>query len=113
MPVTWLGPFVEARVSFRDLDRFRDGYFLNPRSLEVFGALEAELQGPANRALRDSAGIEYVSLVDGLKITPDFLRQGECVTYQDVDHFSRCGEAIVGERLLPLLRATGARAWLP
>jgi hypothetical protein len=50
--------------------------------------------------------VGYVSLVQAFAIEPDFLRVGECVTYRDADHFTRCGEDILAQRL-----ATDRAVW--
>ena len=61
VPVIWLGPFVEARVDFRNIEYFiRNGFRINTRSPLVFADLE--------RALRRFAAMEpqhyrYVSLL--------------------------------------------------
>ena len=42
--IVWLGPFVEARVNFRDPPSIaRDAFRMNPVSLQLFKALDAEI----------------------------------------------------------------------
>lgn len=92
----WAGPFVEARVSLKYLGGQQPAFQLNPNSAGLFDWLDAELaQAVAEKAPR----VGYVSLVKGFAINRDFLRQGDCITYRDADHFSRCGEDILARRL--------------
>ena len=48
-------------------------------------------------------GLQYVSLVNSLRINEDFMRVGDCITYLDIDHFSNCGEQILSGKLKPVL----------
>jgi hypothetical protein len=94
VPVVWLGPFAEARVSFSDLV-FRDKPVqVNENSLLVFRDLEkylASLMASENNV----ASLRYISFTDFYKIGKDFLVSGDCITYRDKDHLSTCGEDII------------------
>jgi len=94
--VLWLGPFVEARVDFKNYGSFLNGYEINGVSIKVFDHLEKELK---TLFPDKNGGIKYVSLADILKIEKNFLMVGECLTYRDTDHFSVCGESIIGKKL--------------
>lgn len=96
VPTVWLGPFVEARVDFRDFHLLKGGLLINERSLAHFNRLDTWLV----RRIRDQPrAFAYVSLVDIMGVQRDFLRIGSCVTYRDRDHFSSCGEDIVAAQV--------------
>lgn len=94
VPVTWLGPFVEARIRFEDLQYLSTGLFMNETSLAHFQKLD-ELLISFHESKND---YRYLSLIDFLDLTPNFLLVGDCVTYRDVDHFSACGEELLAQR---------------
>ena len=99
--VFWLGPFVEARVDFRDLRRLAtSGLRMNPVAMAAFERLDTALESTVTEKFK----FEFIPLDKALDIGPSFLLVGDCVTYRDRDHFSICGEKIIGERLKPLLR---------
>lgn len=108
VPAYWLGPWPEARIRFRSRPVLLQGEFrINPRSLAIFEALEPQI-----RALVDAPdGLppgHYLPFGDVLRMEADFLRVGDCLTFRDTDHFSRCGEDIVAREmprlLAPLMR---------
>jgi peptidoglycan/LPS O-acetylase OafA/YrhL len=100
--VIWLGPYVEARVDFRNLKQIaKNGFKINPISLDAFARLEGAIEKYLSSGKH---GFEFVPVGSLLKIDADFLLLGDCLTYRDEDHFSICGEKIVGERLKPALQ---------
>lgn len=94
-PTVWLGPFVEARARLNFNYQGAPPMRLNPQSLNLFAKLDAHLKDLATRQDR----WRYISLVDAFALQPDFLQQGDCVTYRDADHFSLCGEDILAARM--------------
>lgn len=99
--VVWIGPQQEARVDFQNIDDLVfNGLKIGERAIKTFATLDLEIQ---NILKGQGIQFEYFSLTDALKIDPNFLLVGNCFTYRDGDHFSVCGEKIVGERLKPLL----------
>jgi hypothetical protein len=94
--VVWLGPFIEARVRFTDPGRFNNGFKLNENSYALFSKLDRELE-----SLLASQGetFKYIPFSEVIEINPDFLLVGDCLTFRDADHFSGCGEMIVGKRI--------------
>jgi len=100
--VFWLGPFPEARVDFRRIDQLEDGFFLNENSLAAFRNLDLHIK---QRTRHASGKFRYVSLVDILNMDRDFLLIGDCLTFRDRDHFSVCGERIVGEKIMAAILA--------
>lgn len=94
--VIWLGPFAEARLDFKDFRRFTKGYEMNDVALEAFDHLENEIKSNFSGY---HGRVKYRSLADILQIDKGFLMVGNCLTYRDSNHFSACGEQIVGDRI--------------
>ncbi|MGV7215891.1 acyltransferase family protein [Bradyrhizobium sp. UFLA05-112] len=107
--VIWLGPFVEARVNFNDLESMKRvakaGFPLNRVSVDIFSALEKRIRDSVARQRRD---FHYLSFFDVVR--PDAMRllEGNCLTYRDADHLSVCGELIIGEKLKAALPAVAS-----
>jgi peptidoglycan/LPS O-acetylase OafA/YrhL len=99
----WLGPHAEARVDFRDIKtRARTGFRMNPVATEISEDLDAFIRNSVSSRPRTFA---YVS---SRGIQPDSLLAGDCLTYRDQDHYSVCGEKLVGEKLKSVLSTLGA-----
>ncbi len=95
--VTWLGPFVEARVELGEPGPFvASGFRMNPESAPLFERLEVELQ---RSAAAPGQPFRYVPFRDVLPMPDDFLLVDDCVTFRDVDHFSPCGEDLLAKAL--------------
>lgn len=97
--VAWLGPYVEARVDLRALRTLAD-VRIPAEVISVFGALEVDLRAFVEERPR---AWTYLSLNEALRTGRDSLLVDGCLVYRDGDHFSPCGEDIVGERLVPRL----------
>ncbi len=96
-PVTWLGPFPEARVDFTDLPRIAStGFVIEQHKLSMFTFLEQNIE----KNLSSPQPFNYTAFADILQIDREFLRKGNCITFKDQDHLSACGERIVGAALL-------------
>ena len=94
----WLGPHAEARVNFRDIEmRARTRFQMNPVAIEIFEDLDAFVQMSVSSQPRTFV---YVS---SKGIQPDSMLVGDCLTYRDQDHFSVCGEKLVGGKLKSIL----------
>ena len=101
--VVWLGPFVEARVDFRNLDLVRrSGLVIPDHNFVLFDRLETAI---VTRLDEEPRSFTYHSLLDSLEITESSLLIDGCLTYRDGDHFSRCGEDLFSTRLVRGLRA--------
>ena len=95
--VIWLGPFVEARVNFRNLETVEaSGLKIAPYNFEVFRTLETQIK---TQHISEDTRYEYISLIDVLDMDENSLVIEGCLTFRDGDHFSRCGEALFGETL--------------
>ena len=94
----WVGPFVEARVRDSELAEmaFQDKFRMNPKSIFIFRKLESYIAGIISR---EKYRFKYISLNRWMGLKGGFLRVGDCITYRDVDHFSRCGEDLLARFL--------------
>jgi len=99
VPTVWLGPFPEARVSYRDPRIFRTGFHMDEQWLRSFDRLEIALAGEHMAA---SAPYRFVPFSAVIKMDRDFLKVGRCLTFRDQDHLSNCGEEIIARHLGPL-----------
>ena len=94
----WLAPRAEARVDFRDIKRLtRTGFRMNPVAVEIFEDLDAFTQLGVGSQPR-----KFV-FVSSREIQPESMLVGDCLTYRDPDHYSVCGEKLVGEKLKSIL----------
>jgi hypothetical protein len=100
----WLGPFVESRMDFRDLENMkrvaRGGFHLNPPTVDIFSALDKHLRGKIGLQPRD---FRFISFSDVINQDAIGLLNGDCLMYRDSDHLSVCGESIIGKDLKALL----------
>ena len=94
--VVWLGPFIEGRVKLSNPAAFSEIPTIPMESINKFTMLDRNLKEFIEKK---HTSFHYHSLVDLLKMSPDFMQVGTCITFRDVDHFSSCGEAIVAEKL--------------
>ncbi len=95
--VVWLGPFAEAQFDFHNIRKvMAEGFSIRPHIIDIFAHLDEAL---AHQFATSPHAFSYVSLGNILQIKPDFLKQGDCITYRDSDHFSVCGEKIVGDKM--------------
>jgi len=93
LKVVWLGPYAEARLDLKEPRNFSvERLRFNPQSLDIFASLDARLRQVSS----GQQGYTYVSALDALKFDGDSLAQGDCLTFQDYDHFSSCGEKLFG-----------------
>jgi len=98
----WMGPFVEARVNFKNLSLMLRTHEINPNSIQIFKELDQHIIDMNNKR-PERRRVKYISLVNALNLDGAFLRSGDCITYRDTDHFSLCGENILARRLKPTL----------
>lgn len=97
IPVVWLGPYVEPRVSFQNMRTvLNDGLKIRGHILAVFQDLDAQLRGFF--ALQQYR-FTYLSSVDLMRLGESDLKVGDCITFRDMDHFSICGEELFGPKL--------------
>jgi len=95
--VVWLGPYVEPQIDVSDIRALRRANFrIDERVIAAFEGLDAQIERSVD--LR-SDRFRYVSLSRLLRIEPDTLLTGDCLAYRDPDHFSTCGELLMGRRM--------------
>jgi len=99
--VIWLGPFPEARVDFKNFKSFRNGFYINPISIERFENLDSFILETISF---ENYGFNYISFIKNIKISSDFLENSKCITFRDQDHFSKCGEKIISKDLKKILK---------
>ena len=96
--VVWLGAYAEARVDPINYDAIFNAYRFNKQSLQAFAELEKTL--PALIAPQLIPGrLEYFSIHDRIGLDENSLIVDDCITFRDQDHFSRCGEDLMVEKL--------------
>lgn len=101
-PTLWIGPFAEARIKFDSKDLLNGNYYLNPNSIKIFSELEKSITDRIeSQEFFDRR--KFVPFSKIIEIKSDFLLTGNCVTYRNTDHFSRCGEEIISEHINPKL----------
>jgi peptidoglycan/LPS O-acetylase OafA/YrhL len=104
--VMWLGPFIEARVDFRNIKKLaQTGFRLNSVSMDIFAALENAIRQHIEHR---HTHFRYIPFSEIVKSDREFLLVGDCLTYRDLDHFSVCGEQIIGEQLKSKLSSYSA-----
>ncbi|CAM8378723.1 COG1835 Predicted acyltransferases [Candidatus Methylopumilus planktonicus] len=98
--VVWLGPFPEARVDFKNFKAFRNGFYMNPSSIERISDLDSYI---SERTSGEDYQFTYISFTKNIKIESEFLEISNCITYRDRDHFSKCGERAISKDLKKVL----------
>lgn len=94
-PVHWWGPFVEARVNFNDFRILDKDFLISDVSIRKFDLLDNYIK----QANKDNTNFIYFSTVDALRVKSNDLLIDSCITYNDSDHFSACGETFFATRL--------------
>jgi hypothetical protein len=98
--VIWLGPFVEARIVFGPW-LTREALKFNPHSITAFQTLDEYL---LKFFATEKVSFKFVPMNKMLFSLIPSLLVGDCLIVRDADHFSRCGEAIVGDLIKDPLR---------
>ena len=93
-PVLWLGPFLEYRWQLDRKIFFEDMYSVNPESVELFEGLEEVIQ----EKLTEKEIFNYKSY-NTLFFEPKVSFIKDCFMFRDQDHFSKCGEKLIAEKL--------------
>ena len=93
--VAWLGPFIEARVKF-GLGMQKADLRFNANSIYAFRKLDVII---ARHIRSQHIDLRYIAINPELKPLLPSLLHGQCLIVRDGDHFSRCGEDLVGSLL--------------
>ncbi len=102
VPTTWVGPFAEAQLDFRDPANWMNATVVSPVSAKEIISLD--------KILSSLVGIDrkflYVSSVDNLRFQEDRVFQSDCLVWNDQDHWSSCGEQILSRESKQFLKFT-------
>ncbi len=93
--VHWWGPFAQARVNFNDFRTLKNDLLVSSNSINQLTKLDLYLKDLNSQY----PFFSYFSLIDALDIGENFLIIDSCITFNDTDHFSACGETIVAQKL--------------
>ena len=100
--VSWVAPYTEARVDLDDIKSVTNKNFqIDKNVLSIFASFEETF---ANQIKSKNNAFDYVSLNETFAIDENSLRHKECITFLDMDHFSKCGEVIYGKKLSRYLK---------
>ncbi len=101
--VFWLGPFIEYRYNPKQIVKrsvegrsFEDLLVVHHNSRSIFNALEKVLS-KLNGEGYTYIPFEHFYNVENNALTNDF-NGGVCFQFMDIDHFSKCGEMLLGKR---------------
>jgi hypothetical protein len=107
--VIWIGPYAEYRNEPLSVV-FREEYAeLNAVSVRVLNEIDARLM----EAAATQSAFRYLPFRDIYSL-PQSAFQGECLIFRDRDHFTGCGEELIGKSestrsflagLLPMMSA--------
>ena len=92
--VFWVGPFLEYRkIPEKELFK-KDFNFVNSESIKIFDDLDKYIF----EILNDSKKINYLSF-KSIFFQPKKAFYKDCFVFRDVDHYSMCGEKLIGNKL--------------
>ena len=94
--VVWLGPFAEARTNF-DYRQVRINTKFNPYSLIAFTKLDKQISTIISQNIHN---FNFLAMNPMLKTLGGSLIVDDCFLVKDKDHFSRCGEVIIGKLII-------------
>ena len=92
--VFWIGPFLEYRRVPNEILFSEEIKVVNPQSIKLFTELEKLLISK----LKKFPEIAYSSFHD-IFHEPRVSFNGDCFVFRDTDHFSKCGEILIGKSL--------------
>lgn len=97
--IVWLGPWVEPAMSLRNLKALRGD---RTHVVDVVSRNFIDLDRTLATDVRERLPtIRYISSIDLLAYDPkQYVLIGNCITFRDEDHFSECGEEILGARIV-------------
>ncbi|NJM36273.1 MAG: hypothetical protein HC850_18045 [Rhodomicrobium sp.] len=97
--LTWLGPFVESRVRISPVSPLEELKF-NPNAIIAFRALDEAISRQMSQTQK-----QFIFKPINPQLAPILpkLVHGDCLIVKDADHFSRCGELILGKLVKELI----------
>lgn len=99
----WVGPFLEYRRSPENLLSSKENYNVNVNSVNLFKALNILISEIVN----DSKFTRHFPF-ERFFFQPEKAIIGECFVFRDKDHYSRCGEKIIGRKSFGIKHFEGA-----
>lgn len=90
----WVGPHLEFRRLPEDVLFTDEINYVNPESVKLFSKLESQLLN----ITENSNSYDYRSFNE-IFYEPDVSFDGNCFVFKDTDHYSTCGEKIIGNKL--------------
>ena len=89
----WVGPFLEYRREPENLLASKDNYKVNQNSISLFRALDPVIEGIVNKSkLTKYFTFEYFFW------EPQDAIYDDCFVFRDKDHYSQCGEKLIGRK---------------
>ena len=96
--VVWLGPYIESRIDLKDRRNWRNDLKISEQIFQRFGVLDIYLRKNIYSYPVELFNFKYISLIQDFGITPNDIILGNCILYNDKDHFTQCGEKELFER---------------
>ena len=96
--VVWLGPYIESRIDLKDRRNWRNNLTISEQIFQRFGELDSYLRKNVNPQPTELFDFKYISLINDFKITTNDVILGNCILYNDTDHFTECGEKELFDR---------------
>jgi len=93
--IIFLGPFLEAQIDFNSLKKIDEGLTISEKVIFNFKKLDYELK----KFYSEKNNSKYVSFIDIIKFDKNFILQENCITFNDFDHLSSCGEDIIAKKI--------------
>ena len=91
VPTIWAGPFLEYRREPEDFLQSDENYRVNRNSINLFRALDPFIMEIVN----NSKFTKYIPF-EYLFWQPQEAIFGDCFVFRDKDHYSQCGEKLIG-----------------
>jgi len=93
--IIFLGPFLEAQIDFNSLKKIDESLTISEKVIFYFEKLDYELK----KFYSEKNNSKYVSFIDIVKFDKNFILQENCITFNDFDHLSSCGEDIIAKKI--------------
>jgi hypothetical protein len=96
--VVWLGPYIESRIDLKDRRNWRNDLVISEQIFQRFGELDIYLRKYVDSYPAELFNFKYISLINDFRIAANDIFFGNCILYNDKDHFTQCGEKELFER---------------
>jgi len=100
--VLWVGPFIEPRIDFLNKRNYKKSSLKISSSIfSRFAHLDSLIKETfLEENARGEYRVRYISLLDELGLVANSnIFTDRCIFYKDYDHFSQCGEVVMGKKL--------------